>query len=340
MADPKNHFPLLDRATQGLYPPGSTFKLFTSVAALEDKITTPEDTFNDDGCVQFGDKVDKCNAGKAKHGIVNLEKAIRVSSDVYFYNLGYRFWNAFNAGDTKIGYGIQNMAKEFGFGKQTGIGLPNEARGRIPDKAFKQDFNRDNPDPFTRQWLPGDSANVAVGQGDVLVTPIQLASGYAAFANGGSLYAPRLADKILTSGHQQILRNLPKRKVQSIPLPKDVHDTVLSGLLGAVNAEDGTARPAFSGYQGCETAGKTGTAQSGGDKQDNALFVAIVNPTPSPDKACGAIGQSQYVVAVIVEEGGFGGSVAAPIARRIIDGLNDPTTPPADVQYRPQRTSD
>jgi len=335
--DPKNHYPLLDRATQGLYAPGSTFKLFTAIAALQDKVITPDFTFNDDGCVTFGDDIPKCNAGKAKHGIVNLEKAVRVSSDVFFYNLGYKFWKSFQEGDVQKGYGIQNTAREFGFGRATGIGLPNEARGRIPDKAFKKKLNRDSPDPFTRAWLPGDSANVAVGQGDVIVTPIQLASGYAAFINGGKLFAPRLAEKILTPGHQSVLRDLPSRKTGTIDIPDDVRNPILSGLLGAVNASDGTARPAFNGYTGLEVAGKTGTAQQG-DKEDNALFVGLVNPNPKPDAPPEQ--KKQYVIAVIVEEAGFGGSVAAPIARRIIDGLNDPTKAPDPVQYRPQKSSD
>ena len=209
---PGTNCSLLNRATQGLYPPGSTFKLMSAIAALEDNQVTPGNanyTFLDTGCVKFGapgNYQQFCNAGKTPHGIVDLPKAIEVSSDVYFYSLGFRFFNTWNCGapgctagvgrpNHTLGYGIQTVAREFGFGRPTGVGLPQEAAGRIPDLAFKQAINKKNPDPYSRSWLPGDSANVAVGQGDVLVTPLQLANAYATFINGGNLYSPRLAER-------------------------------------------------------------------------------------------------------------------------------------------------
>ena len=206
---------------------------------------------------------------------MDLVHAIEVSSDVYFYNLGFKFWRTLqgsNATNPPITRGvaicrtwIQQVAKQFGFGRSTAVGLPQEASGRIPDQAFKQAINKHNPDPFTRDWLPGDSANVATGQGDVLATPLQLARAYAAFANGGSLYSPRLASEVLSPGDASALSRAgvadPIGMFSKINLKAGVRATILSGLSGAVNASDGTAKAAFNGYTGPPLVGKTGTAQ-------------------------------------------------------------------------------
>jgi penicillin-binding protein 2 len=325
LTDPASNFPLLNRATQGLYPPGSTFKLITAIAALENNEATPDLTLEDKGCVSFGNPPTQfCNAGKTPHGIVNLAKAIEVSSDAYFYNLGFKFWRTFVgdsknhvAPDPKRGYGIQEVARRFGFGRPTAVGLPQEASGRIPDQAFKQAVNQHNPDPFSRDWLPGDSANVATGQGDVLVTPLQLARAYAAFANGGSLYSPRLASEILAPGTgNTIVRELPAQQDAKIALKPEIRAAILPGLAGVVSASDGTAKAAFNGYTGAPLVGKTGTAQQPPPQEDTAWFVGVLNPDPTDAS------QHQYVVVVNVEQAGFGGTVAAPIARRIIDALN------------------
>jgi penicillin-binding protein 2 len=342
--DPKNHFPLLNRAVQGLYAPGSTFKLITSIAALQENITNPEEVIADRGFVIFGSEGQERtfqNAGKTPHGTVRLVRGITLSSDVYFYIMGFRFFDEWNKGHEAKGFAVQRVARQLGFGKPTGIGLANEARGRIPDDKFKKAFNKNNPDKFAQQWLPGDSANLAVGQGDMLVTPLQLANAYAAFINGGKIFQPHLADKVLTPGHQQTLRELPTRLVSRITIKPEVRDPIMEGLLGVTHSVEGTAQPAFSDYQGVDVGGKTGTAEQQ-PKQDNALFVGVVNPNPTPEQKCekkpgGDRSGCQYVVVVVVEQGGFGGSVAAPIARRIIDGLNG-NPDPDPVRLRPRKT--
>jgi penicillin-binding protein 2 len=323
--DPSSNFPLLDRAVQGQYAPGSAFKTFTAVAALDDAIVKPDDVIIDRGFIKFGEpgkEQEFKNAGKEVHGAVTLPTAISVSSDVYFFTMGFRFWNKFNKGDKKIGYGIQHVAREFGFGRATGIGLPNELKGRVPDGKFKLALNKHSTDQTLKSWLPGDSAALAVGQGDLLVTPVQLATAYAAFANGGTVYAPRLADQILSPGQASILRKLPPQQVGKVKLNPTTRAQILPGLEGVVQGI-GTAAQAFAGYSGPPVAGKTGTAEVFG-KQDTSVFVGIVNPDPPPDS-----GQHQYVVAVFVEEGGNGGSVAAPIAKRIMLTLNGDPNPPA-----------
>ena len=328
--DPASNFPLLNRPIQGQYAPASTWKLFSSIAALESGVVTPEEVIYDRGFVEFGNPPQRFNnAQKQAHGAVTLESALTVSSDVYYYTMGFRFWKYFsnrNTGSKNLakGYAIQGVAKRFGFGQPTGIGLANEATGRIPDESLKIKFNSQSPDPFAKEWLPGDSANLAVGQGDLLVTPLQEAVAYSAFANGGTLYSPRLAKAVLSPGGETILRKLPIEKRGQVKLTTAIRDAIMPGLIGAsLPNGNGTASGAFAGYQGMEVAGKTGTAQVN-DKQDTSVYAAIVNPNPAPDTD-----QPQYVVVVFVEQGGNGGSVAAPIARRIIESLNGNPNPPS-----------
>lgn len=327
--DPKSNFPLLNRAIQGQYAPGSTWKLFTSIAALESGTVTPEEVIVDRGFVTFAEQEFK-NANKEPHGAVTLPTALAVSSDVYYYIQGWRFWQQFNKGNKKVGYALQNVARRFGFGQDTNIGLANELAGRIPTEKFKEELNKDHEDPATREWLPGDSMNFSVGQGDLLVTPLQMAVAWAAFANGGTIFAPRLAERVLTPASETILRELPPQQSGETRVSNEVRDAVLPGLIGAASPGGiGTAGRAFSGYGGpYEVAGKTGTAEVSG-KQDTSVFCAIVNPNPPPDTDV-----PQYVVVVFVEEGGNGGSVAAPIARRIIQALNGDPDPP-DVRLVP-----
>jgi penicillin-binding protein 2 len=207
----------------------------------------------------------------------------------------------------------------------------------VPDLSFKLAFNKNSTDPGAKIWLPGDNMNLAVGQGDLLVTPLQLATAYAAFANGGTLYQPRVASKILensgVSGTGKVIRDLPSQPIAKIKIPDEVRNTILPGLAGAVCDPSGTAFTAFQGYECGSVAGKTGTAQTSNNQQDNALFCGFTPVDPPPPDS----GQPQYVVCVVVEHGGFGGSVAAPIARRIFDYLGGNTTPPP-VRVNPPKT--
>jgi penicillin-binding protein 2 len=333
---PENNFPLLDRTLQGQYAPASTWKPFTSIAALETGTVTPDEVIYDKGYVEFGEPgnlQEFKNAGKEPHGNVTLPTALAVSSDVYFYIQGFRFWDIFKErnekpGAEKKGYAIQRVARRFGFSEPTGIGLPNEQVGRVPDEEFKEKLNKNALDPATREWLPGDSAALAIGQGDLLVTPMQEAVAYAAFANGGTRYAPRVASQVLSPGGETILREVPSQEVAKVKLDPEIRGQIVSGLIGAAAPGGiGTAGRAFSGYEGYPVAGKTGTGEVQG-KQDTSVFMAIVNPDPAGPK------EPQYVVAVFVEQGGNGGSIAAPIARRIIEALNG-NLEPAPVRIVP-----
>ncbi len=345
---PESNFPLVNRAVQGLYAPGSTFKPFTAIAALQTGQLDPNAGFYDGGCLDIGDQ-QRCNAGKTPHGTVNLPGALTVSSDTYFYDVGRDMWQHYNAflkekdtnkdaADAEIakGYAIQNTAKAYGFDRPTGVGLRDEAGGRVPDQLWKERFNQNDADPRQQRegslWLPGDNVSLAVGQGDLLVTPLQLASGYAAFANGGMLFTPRLASALLEPGTgldkpQPVFRDLPPQPVGPTGLTPDTRQVIMQGLVGATSSSSGTAYAAFRGIGGPTVAGKTGTAESNG-KQDTSLFVGISPPE-----------QPQYVVIAVVEEAGFGASVAAPIVARIFQGIDGKANASA-VQVRPADVQD
>jgi penicillin-binding protein 2 len=320
--DPANHYPLVNRAIQGQYAPGSTFKAVTSVAGLRSGAISPGSTVHDEGCIDL--EVEGgvfCNAGRQRHGYVDLPEALTVSSDVYFYTLGRRFWGNRRRGEPN-GDAIQEEARRLGLGEPTGVALAGEAEGRVPDAAWKQAVHDERPDAFPyAEWLPGDNINLAVGQGDLLVTPLQLATAYQAIANGGTLFTPRLASHVQrTDG--VVLREVAPRPKGDVGLPDGARDAILSGLRGAVTDDDGTATSVFSGFpfELVDVVGKTGTAEVTG-KQDTSVFAAITPATPPP-------GQPQYVVVALVEEGGFGADTAAPIVRRVVEGLNNlPLTP-------------
>ncbi len=312
--DPANHYPLVDRSVAGGYAPGSTFKLITAIAGLQSGLITPNTTINDRGVYRF-DRNDprwsRSNAGGASYGPISLGRALTVSSDVYFYSIGGDLWRWHNRGDPN-GDAIQATARAYGFGGPTGVDLPGESTGRIPDSAWKKAYNANNPDPRSKAensiWYPGDNISLAVGQGDLVVTPLQLARAYAGFAAGGSLRPVRLLDQVLDPAGE-VVRSFAPAPPRPVPAP--YRDTILAGLEGAVANPKGTAAAAFAGFPlgTVPLAGKTGTAEVQG-KQDTSLFVAF-----------GPVGAPRYVVLSVVEEAGFGAQTSAPIVRRVIEGL-------------------
>jgi len=306
LQDPAGSFPLNNRALQGLYAPGSTFKLVTAYAALTKGLIAPRDTLVDPGTITVGGRIFK-NALSQPHGRLNVAQALTVSSDVFFYEMGKDFWEARGRYGTAA---IQDVARSLGMGTPTDVELPYEAGGRIPDPDNRKKAFDANPGVFsTRDWFTGDNMNMAVGQGDVVVTPLQLADSYATFANGGTVYAPHVAASVLDL-EGNVVRQVEPKVLRRVEMPGPVRDPILQGFVGAVGSPDGTANAAFSGFPLSKfpVAGKTGTAEVQG-KQDSALFSAF-----------GPVDDPRFQVTVVMEQAGFGAAAAAPVARRIFEG--------------------
>ncbi|MBA7565531.1 Peptidoglycan D,D-transpeptidase MrdA [subsurface metagenome] len=294
--------PLQNRATSGQYPPASTYKLIVAAAALEEGLITEDTEISCDGTYQMGNRTFRCWK-KGGHGTVDLHRAIVESCDVYFYHLGEML-------------GVDKLAEyagKFGFGSKTGISLPGESYGLVPTRGWKLRKYRE-------PWQRGETTSLSIGQGFALVTPLQLLRAYCALANGGALYKPRLVKRIETADGQTVGK-FPPESEGMIPISKKNIDILNHALWGVVNEPHGTGWALKRKEK--DVCGKTGTAQvislpedeedQKGDVpyrfRDHALFVCF-----APYKA------PVIAVMVVVEHGGHGGSVSAPIARRIVDG--------------------
>ncbi|MGH2955913.1 MAG: penicillin-binding protein 2 [Solirubrobacterales bacterium] len=293
----ENDAPLANRAIQGLYPSGSVFKPITALAALDEELITPNETYYDDGVFKI-DVLTLRNADDAVYGPINMSDAFKFSSDVYFYELGLQ-------ADEPKGRGgpIQDWAGDLGLAEPTGIDLPAEAEGLIPSPAWR---NRLYKQGLTdRPWAAGDNINLAVGQGDLQVNPLQMAIAYAAIANGGRVLRPHLADQVETVTGEVLeeIRPAPKRQLE---LP-DGAETIMNGLTRAAMEQGGTSYPVFGNFP-VQVAGKTGTAERGIGRADQSWYVAVA-PADKPEIA----------VAVTIERAGFGVDAAAPVAARILE---------------------
>ena len=306
--------PLIDRVTQAQYPPGSTFKVVTAAAAMTEGIANPNGGFSCPASVRLYDQTFN-NWQPSDSGVISLEQALIQSCDTVFYNFGQSFWQRFRAGQ---GEQLQTLARDFGLGSATGLEIPGESSGRVPDDAWLQAEHKANPKAFPYNiWLPGYTIQMAIGQGDLLVTPLQLADAYAAIANGGTLYQPDLGMKVMDVS-QTVTTTSPK-VTRQLPVSPQSLNVIRQGLLGvAVQQPLGTAVGAFLGFpfDKVPIGAKTGTADING-KQPYAWFASYA-PANNP----------KYVVVVMLEQAGHGGETAAPIARRILEGLfNLPVTP-------------
>ena len=312
--------PLNNRALRGQYPPGSTIKPFMALAGLNFHTRKPEQTINDPGVYYLPGSSRQYRDWKAGgHGSVNMFKAIQMSCDVYFYGLA-----------TELGIdNISNFLSRFGFGKKTGIDLEGETSGLLPSQEWKMKR-------YQQIWYPGDTVSVGIGQGYSLVTPLQLAFATATLANNGLAYKPHLVKEV------QSPRSSENRFIAKEPLydlnidPKDL-DLVRRAMV-AVTLPGGTAVYASLGAP-YHIAGKTGTAQVIAMKQgekydvknvderlrDHAWFIAYA-PAEQP----------KIALVVLAENGGHGGGVAAPIARKVLDYylLGKVPKPLADVEVK------
>ena len=288
--------PLFSRAISGHYPPGSTIKPFVALAALGERIIDPNryiyaaasisvpNIYNPEIVYRFSDW--------KEHGLVNMVKAIAVSSNVYFYHIGGGY------GDVK-GLGIERLARyltAFGFGKILGIDVKSEAQGFIPDPAWKKEARGED-------WYIGDTYNASIGQGDISVTPLQLASATAAIANGGILWKPRIVNAVIdTDGTPE--KEFPAEQLLRFPVSENNLKVVREGMREAVRS--GSSK--FLSDLPFAVAGKTGTAQAGTNKTPHAWWTGFA-PYENPE----------IVLTILVENGGEGSAVSVPIAKDVLN---------------------
>ncbi|MGA8365452.1 MAG: penicillin-binding protein 2 [Solirubrobacteraceae bacterium] len=307
---------LTDRAVNGAYPTGSTFKPFTAMGALEAGVINPSEGLGAGQCIHVSTE-QFCNAGKADYGPVGLVEALKVSSDTYFFEVG-ELANHYHEV-------IQNMARELGVGHTTGIDLPSEIQGTIPDPAWRARQNRLQEKcehkahhgtcdivAEVRPWSVGDNMDLAVGQGDLLTSPLQMAVAYSTLANAfmhggyGTVVRPHLGKEIdeANGGLVQSLNFPPARHVR---LNYSDLSLVMEGIHEAASQPGGTSADVWSGWNQSQhpVYGKTGTAEHAG-KEDQSWYMCLVGDPRRP-----------IVIAVTVEQGGFGAETAAPIARLI-----------------------
>lgn len=276
-------YPMTDKAIAGEYPPGSTFKIVTGSAALQEKKVTPEELIFDSGRHWL---VDMRNAGGEALGYINFKTALSASDNVYFYEMGNR-----------LGIDLlDKYAEEFGFGKRTGIDLHGEAKGLIASPGYKKKV-------FEEDWFLGDTFNAAIGQGFTLATPIQIAEMLSAVATDGKRFRPHLVSKILNDDGS-VAKIFEPELQGNLPVNQGNLDLVQDGLK-AVTKEGGTAAALES--LPVSVAGKTGTAENPHGK-DHGWFIAYA-PAEKP----------KYVVVCIVEQGSYGAVSAAPIVQNVLE---------------------
>lgn len=293
LADPRR--PLLNRAIGGLYPAGSTFKVITAAAALRRGFITPATVLESPGEITLYKQLFRGFESRS-WGQVDLRRALEVSSDTFFYQLGDRFYRDGTRSD------LQAEARRFGLGGPTGIDLPGgDEAGVVPDPAWKRRAFKDSPDPLDRTWKPGDSINMSTGQGNLLVTPLQMATVYAAIANGGRVVTPTIARRVLSPAGRELRSLVGANPGRQVGLAPETLDALRDGLLGAANGTDGTSTAVFGRLpDSARVAGKTGTAENE-TGVDHSWYVGYA-PADAP----------KIVVAVVIEQGGQGANAAAP----------------------------
>ncbi|MGM0419546.1 MAG: penicillin-binding protein 2 [Bacillota bacterium] len=284
--------PLINRNIMATSPPGSIFKLITGTAAIENLSVTRDSVFNDRNGRFYipGWSRPFHNWMNYGEGELTFVEAMARSNNIIFYELGYELYEEYG------GSKLVETAREFGLGRNTGVDLPGEKSGRVPDGNWKRTTKGEG-------WYPGDSVNMAIGQGDILTTPIQLLQVTAAIANKGKYYRPYLVDRIVGNNNEVVEEREPELAGQ-LSYSESTFNAVEAGLLAVTMSNRGTARGSFSHFP-IDIAGKTGTAQIGGSGSSHGWFVAY-GPVPDPELA----------VVVFLERGETSGN-AAPIAADI-----------------------
>ena len=307
-----------DYAIEGQYTPGSTFKLVTATAALQAGLIATGSYYTDTGCTLHDDPGDS-------GGTFNVSGALTVSSDAFFYHLGDLFWQQRGQfGDTPI----QNQATAYGEGTITGIDLPGEAQGRLDSYLTRAKLHAEAPKgfPYPASWFTGDNVEMAFGQGETVLTPIEQAVAYSTFANGGTRYAPQVASEIVDPVTGKVIKRFAPQVTGHVAIASQNYSAMLQGFEGVVSSPHGTAYGDFQGFPASwNLAGKTGTASNQPGLEPNSWFVAW-GPNPNP----------QYLVLAVIDQGGYGAQAAAPLVRNIFNYL---VTNPVGVVKTPTASS-
>jgi len=365
LTDPNAGTPLVSRAVQGQFAPGSTFKLSSASAEVTSGRAPLSGTYSCPGSLKVGNSTKKNFEGKGIAGSINLRIALAKSCDTIFYGFAQTDWYADEArihAHEKPAENLQRMARAYGFGSPPDIDLPagEQTSGRIVDRAFKQtrwdenkatycsDAKRGYPDvtePARRTFLTklaaenctdgwrfqvGDAANLAIGQGETTVSPLQLAVAYCALVNGGTIWEPRLG-RAIVDPNGKVVREIKAKVRDRVPVSQQVLDYIRSSL-AFTPANGASGSVAFTGFplDKVLVGGKTGTAEVFG-KQDTSWFASWA---PASSTA-------QYVVVAMIEQAGLGAQAAAPVARSIWEGIYGldgkkaafPNGPPAGVPH-------
>ena len=319
-----NGSPLFNRALSGRYPTGSTFKPITAVAALESGQWKPSDSYFDSGAFKLGNQT-RYNARKARYGATDLVKSLEVSVDTFYYNLGLRL-------NDVEGRPLQTWARRLGLGRRTGIDLPEEPAGLVPDAAWRRrgfrayERCRAREDVtygsfaallacggIDRPWSAGDNVSLAIGQGDLQATPLQMAVAYSAIANGGRIVRPQLGREV-QDGQGVPVQDLQRSARRTVDIRPGNRAAIMEGLRRAATGPNGTSTGVFKGFGG-DVYGKTGTVQRDG-QEDQSWYAAYANQQDRP-----------IVVVTTIEKGGFGSETAAPAACRILAKWYDKRAP-------------
>lgn len=322
--------PLLGRATQGQFAPGSTWKPFMTAGALTNGYGF-DTRLNCSSSFRVGNR-DFKNYESGAYGLIGFDKALEVSCNTFFYRVGYDFWQRFGSDvdDVKARDPLVEEAKEFGFGSETGIDLPGEASGRIADRKWKRAYFKSQKDYYCRiahrpqdtktsdfvykfaqefciegyAYRAGDAVNFAIGQGDTIVTPLQLARGYAAIANGGTLYEPRIG-KAIVAPDGTVVRRIAPKVAGRVDVPDNVLGYIDEALKGVTR--QGTMAWKMGGFPLDEVPirSKTGSAEVYG-KQSTSWVASY---------------SDDYVVVMMISQGGTGSGTSGPGVRKIWESL-------------------
>jgi penicillin-binding protein 2 len=317
------NYPGLNRATAGLYPPGSTWKPVTALAGMQEHVFSAYDSIQCKPIAYYGlDKHPFRNWNPYVNRPMTLPEALAESCDTYFYEIGDRFYQ--RGGESRVR--MQQWARRFGFGRATGLDIGGEAEGLLPTPNWRwTTFESD----WDRAWNPGDSIQLAIGQKDLLVTPLQMAAFYAMLANGGDVVTPYVVSDVEQPGAkgspQVVLRRFAPRPPQSSGIDPAALDAVRDGLFRATHSTSGTSSGVFASYP-VSISGKTGTAEKvvplpgyPTDHQEDQSWWCGWGPTDD----------AKIVVCALIENGGHGSTAAAPAALRVFEtffGEKSPST--------------